>query len=284
MSSPLPLLPRRVGLVLGGAIAATYLGALGYVLVTYPQGLVVSADAGAATLPVWAAIGPHLLAAALALALPFAPRPASVGQTGRLWTTTAILLGCALVFTALPVALNMGLWYPLAKALLLIGLPLAAVALLRGAVQLPRSPWQGWWPPLLVLAVWFVLAQLAPWNPPFDGSGYDPAVLVVGALITALTAGFGEELFYRRLLQTRLEALLGAWPGVALASLLFAVMHLGSHGGEHLADGMARVLAVQGSFGLFMGVLWQRYRSLALVVAAHVVMNGWGVLAYFAGF
>lgn len=279
-------LPRWVGNVLGILIALAFMASLVYVSLVYPQGLVVSADSGAPAFPVWAALGPPLLAAALALILPFSPSrlPVSVRQPGRLWTTTGLLLTYALVFTLLTMFFghDLGLWYPAAKTLLLIALPLATVVWLRGAVQLPRTQWRGWWPPLLVVVVWFVSSQLAPWNPRFDGAGYDPVVLVGAALITAVTAGFGEELFYRRLLQTRLEVLLGAWPGIALASLLFALMHLGSHGGSDLSDGLARVLAVQGSFGLFAGVLWWRYRSLALIVMVHVLANGWGILAYFA--
>lgn len=50
--------------------------------------------------------------------------------------------------------------------------------------------------------------------------------LAVVALITALTAGVGEELFSRRWLQTRLEAALGGWPGILVASLVFAFMLL----------------------------------------------------------
>lgn len=31
------------------------------------------------------------------------------------------------------------------------------------------------------------------------------------------------------------------------------------------------------SFGLFLGVLWWRYRNLALIILTHLIVNGWGV-------
>jgi membrane protease YdiL (CAAX protease family) len=100
---------------------------------------------------------------------------------------------------------------------------------------------------------------------------------VLIAVLTALTAGVGEELFYRRWLQTRVEALLGPWAGIILTSVAFALMHLGSHGtGEPLID-IPRLLVTHGSFGLFMGVLWWRYRNLTLIIAAHILYNGWSV-------
>jgi membrane protease YdiL (CAAX protease family) len=54
-------------------------------------------------------------------------------------------------------------------------------------------------------------------------------------------------------------------------------MHLGSHGtGDFLID-VARVIVIQGSFGLFLGIMWWRYRNLTANVIVHVFANGWAV-------
>jgi membrane protease YdiL (CAAX protease family) len=168
-------------------------------------------------------------------------------------------------------------WYLLAKVALLTVAAGLAVALLRG-VGLDRATgaWR-WWAPIAVVAVWAALGPAAPWAAPADFSGIEPVDLVLIAVLTALTAGVGEELFYRRWLQTRVEALLGPWAGIILTSVAFALMHLGSHGtGEPLID-IPRLLVTHGSFGLFMGVLWWRYRNLTLIIAAHILYNGWSV-------
>lgn len=54
----------------------------------------------------------------------------------------------------------------------------------------------------------------------------DPVTLAVASLITLLTAGVLEEVFYRAWLQTRLEVLLGTWPAILISSLLFAAIHV----------------------------------------------------------
>ena len=123
------------------------------------------------------------------------------------------------------------------------------------------------------------LSQVAPWNPAAPAQEVDLMYFIIAALLTALTAGVGEELFYRRWLQTRLEAALGAWPGIALSALLFALMHLGSHGSGDIVLDIARVIVVQGSFGLFVGIMWWRYRNLTAIIVVHLIANGWGAVA-----
>lgn len=52
-------------------------------------------------------------------------------------------------------------------------------------------------------------------------------------------------------------------------------MHLGSHATGDLLFDAASVIVVQGSFGLFMGVIWMRFRNFTAIVTAHVLANGW---------
>lgn len=96
-------------------------------------------------------------------------------------------------------------------------------------------------------------------------------------MLTALTAGIGEEVFYRYWLQTRAEALLGRWGGIAVATLLFALMHVGSRQSLSLGVEVTAAIVVQGSFGLFLAYLWARFRNIWLALVAHVLANGYGV-------
>ena len=173
--------------------------------------------------------------------------------------------------------------YILAKAALLIALPALLVLTVRRSVRIHRGSgaWR-WWAPAVVVVVWFLLAELAPWNPIYDPGDVDPTFLIIAATATALTASVGEELFFRRWLQTRLEAGLGVWAGIGVTSVLFGLMHLGSHGTGQIWLDVAQVIAVQGTFGWFVGVMWWRYRNLTMVILVHLLSNGWGVLVHLA--
>lgn len=269
---------RRIGLGLGVVWAVSVLT----VLVAYPAGTSVSSDPGAPAIPVWVTVLPALVGIGLALLLPRRGETlsATVVRTDRLRVTTGILVACAVAFPLAAALVPLeGEDYIVGKAVLLMAIPALTVLWLRRAVRFSgqQAAWR-WWAPALCVAVWTLLSQVAPWVPEHNLGGYSTEMLMVGGIATAITAGLGEELFYRRWLQTRLEAWLGPWSGLGFATLAFALMHLGSHGtGAPLLD-VARVIALQGSFGLFMGVLWWRYRNLTLIVVAHLIANGWGLL------
>ncbi len=258
---------RRAVVATGVALAAASLVVL---LVTSPAGVATSRDAGAPTVPLPFIIGPSVVGIALALLIPPRDRrlPVRPDRRGRLLATTAVLVAIVILFPlVVGVAGIGGEDYVLLKMLLLVVVPLVAVRIERS-----WTAWR-WWAPVAVVAVWALLRGLVTDMP--DYSAVPSADLLIAATATAITAGFGEELLYRRLLQTRLEALLGGWPGIVLASLAFALMHLGSHGGGNPVVDIASVIVVQGGFGLLMGVLWWRFRNLPLIVAAHVLANGW---------
>lgn len=286
MTPTTPLIPEsprnknteRVIVAIGIALA---IASLVIVAVALPEGAATSSDPGAAIMPWWAVLLPPLAGIALCLVMPWAPpsQPALVSDRKRLRASTIILLAIAVVF---PVIVGIpgvasGGWYLIAKVSLLTVTAGIVVAILRGIeIERATGSWR-WWAPVVVVAVWTALGPAAPWAGPHDFSSMDPIDLLIVSVLTALTAGVGEELFYRRWLQTRLEAWLGPWPGIIITSCAFALMHLGSHGtGEPLID-IPRLLVTHGSFGLFMGVLWWRYRNLALIILAHVIYNGWAV-------
>ena len=267
--------------VVAGAVLWTV--SFATLLVVSPLGTAVSSDPGAEAIAYWVTLLPSAVGIALVLLIPrhSAARTAVVRERRPLAITTVVLLVLAVLFPIASATIPLqGELYILGKLILLIIVPAAVLLLMRRGVQIDfRRSAARWWAPAIVIVAWTVVSQVAPWNPTFDIGGLDPAFVVTAAVATALTAGVGEELFYRRWLQTRLEAGLGAWSGIVIASLVFALMHLGSHGtGEFFID-VARVIVVQGSFGLFVGIIWWRYRNFAANVTVHVIANGWGVAA-----
>lgn len=282
------------GRVVVCVVAGIFAASAAVALVAMPDGLSGSRDEGAPAQPLWAVLAPNVAAIAVAIALPAGPPrkptlPARPIDPRRLRASAGALLAIAVAFPLLTSAPGVAdsLGYIALKVGLLVVAAAIVVASLRPAVAIerPAQAWR-WWMPLAAIAAWFALSFLMPWSPHHDFSGVDPVTLAVVALITALTAGVGEELFYRRWLQTRLEAWLrgglGAWPGIAAASLAFGLMHLGSHGtGDPLRD-LASVVVNQGTAGLMLGVLWWRFRALWAIIATHILMNGWPVVAFLA--
>lgn len=77
--------------------------------------------------------------------------------------------------------------------------------------------------------------------------------------------GLVEELIFRSLLQTRLEASFGMVKGLLITALLFGMMHSGY--------GKVYELLVTGLAGLLIGYMFQRTRSLPLIAITHGFMN-----------
>lgn len=255
--------------------------------VVSPSGTAVSRDPGAPVIPIWVTLLPPAAGIALTLLLPrgSGPREATVRERRPFMITTGALVALAVAFPLAAGAVPLsGETYVVGKFLLFMVVPAALLLMVRRAIRIDWRPdATRWWAPAIVIVIWTLLSQVAPWNPAITDPGLGAEVLLTAAVATAITAGVGEELFYRRWLQTRLEAALGAWPGIVLASLAFALMHLGSHGtGAPLLD-VARVIMAQGSFGCFVGVLWWRYRNLTAVIVVHIIVNGWSVAALLLG-
>jgi membrane protease YdiL (CAAX protease family) len=97
-----------------------------------------------------------------------------------------------------------------------------------------------------------------------EGSG-----LVRIGLLLAFFIGPGEELFWRGFLQAGAAARLGAWPGLLLTVLLYALVHA--------ATGNIMLVLAAGTGGLFWGFLFLRSKSLLLVAVSHAT---WDVLVF----
>jgi membrane protease YdiL (CAAX protease family) len=103
----------------------------------------------------------------------------------------------------------------------------------------------------------------------------------IAVLLPLFTAGLPEEIVYRGLLQTRLEATTPAPVAILGSALLFTAWHLPSryllaNGVEGRAGDLHSVVLGTGVpvfiVGLVFGVLWYRYRRLVPLIAAH-----WGI-------
>ena len=113
-------------------------------------------------------------------------------------------------------------------------------------------------------------------------SGGDLAIrLAAGLIFPFLIAGFPEEFVYRGILQTRLEKVSGRLAAIAISVFLFTAWHIPTRyllaqGVEGSAGDLMSVVAGTGIpvaiVGLIFALLWDRYRNLPALIAAH-----WGV-------
>jgi membrane protease YdiL (CAAX protease family) len=253
-----------------------FAAAYGWLVATGHTSITGSADPGASSMSLWAAVLPPLAALALARLVPpraEPPQPLAGLPASRLRREAWTLVAAALVMACLaPFA---GLLYPVVKVVVLLAVPLLAFRLLRGdgprarAIPAPVT----WLAPIPAVVAWFLLSQVGPLAVPLTQELPDPVVLVVGSLITLLTASVLEEVFYRAWLQTRLEVLYGRWPAILGSSLLFAVMHTSHVRPDALLPGLAGIVAFQGVFGLMLGYLWSRYRNIWVIILIHVITN-----------
>jgi len=134
--------------------------------------------------------------------------------------------------------------------------------------------------PAVPVLAWALLTYVGPLAKPPSGFGstVDPvtlvAVLAVGFLLNAVL----EEVFYRRWLQSRWEAVIGAWPAIVLSSLLWASWHVALQGRGDLPLDLAAVFVNQGVTGLFLGFLWSRYRRMWPLLVVHGLVNSGSIL------
>jgi len=230
---------------------------------------------------------PALLAIALTALLPRGHGAAEVSVQRRpaVHVEVALLLGLLCAYPLLVPLMPTPEDYVLAKAVMFMLLPALVLALSarRGASVTVGRPAVSVWVIALPALVLGVLSTVGPFSAGQPSSWPPLATLLIGATATAVTAGVGEELIYRRFLQTRLEALLGAWTGLLLAALLFGLMHVTSHGGGAWWENAAKVIALQGTTGIALGMMWRRWRRLWVCVLAHVLLNGFGVLLHLLG-
>ncbi|WP_159079238.1 CPBP family intramembrane glutamic endopeptidase [Plantactinospora sp. BC1] len=254
-----------------------------------------SADAEAPAKPlagiVAATLVGLLLVRLVPLRLPAMPA-AGAAERPALGRQATGLVGIALLLPAVVLAVDPGIWYAPIKLLLFFG---GAALVLRcwptqwrGGREHRRalpSRWY-WLGPLPALVGWAYLLYYSPLAGSQDMSGYrqyDRVYLLAATLLTFVTASLAEEIFYRALLQTRLEALYGRWPAIVATSLLFALMHVHRIGDGPLWEMVAVMLAWNGGFGLLAGYLWARHRNIWAIFALHTAVNSLSLLPLLLG-
>jgi membrane protease YdiL (CAAX protease family) len=130
--------------------------------------------------------------------------------------------------------------------------------------------------------------------PEKPGHGVPFGVVLAVWLVAFFGAGFPEEFFYRVLLQTRLELLWGRWNGLAVAALLFGLLHVPSRfalvylgttssPGLDFAVTLAFVLTGQTAIGILLGYMWMRYRNAWVNVLLHTAYDALTFTAVVAG-
>ncbi|RKT86217.1 CAAX protease self-immunity [Saccharopolyspora antimicrobica] len=232
------------------------------------------------TVPMWTRWMPALVGIALVRLVPLSvpdgePLPAERAPRlkAAVLTASAVLFAVLLWFADQPEPTHTVL-----KLVLLLGVPAVLFWVLgRGAI--PRTPVHRLAPAIPVLA-WLLLSYTGPLAaPPSDfGSTVDLTTLLVTMVVVFLINSFLEEVFYRRWLQTRWEFLLGRWPAIVLASLLWAVWHIGIQGNGDLPVDLASAFANQGVTGLFLGYLWSKYRAMWPLLLIHGAINAAPIL------
>lgn len=193
-------------------------------------------------------------------------------------TTLAILLFIGLVLVP---GDGSSIYFPVFKILLLLTGPVVMFSIYKEKLsknnRLSSHTYlkdNQWLYPSIVTIVWIILYFFSPLASP-EVPEYEMGltVLIIGASFSFLMNSVLEELFYRVWLQTRLEALLGTWPAIMVSSLLWAIWHMAIQGGESADISFSNVIVNQGVEGLFLGLLWAKYRNVWVLIIIHGLIN-----------
>jgi membrane protease YdiL (CAAX protease family) len=116
---------------------------------------------------------------------------------------------------------------------------------------------------ILVLANWLTISSMT----------HVPSEHAVLFAATSIFPAVREELFYRAILQRYLITRVGVAFGLAIASIAFAASHIGASAETPLAYTMLF------TSGLVVGIIYQRTKSLALVIVLHTLADVWAAVA-----
>ena len=264
-----------VGVYLGAAIAVA-VGAHGRIRFT--------AD-GTATIPMWHPWLPAAAGVALALLIP----PKRSAWAGHPTPARDRMEACALLALAVVFTLALTLLgpsepnYTLLKVGLLVVCPLLLFAAGRRraktTVERESALVDGGqsllnWRPLIPVLGWAITHMALSVHGPAQHLDIDGVTLAVALVVGFVINAVVEEFFYRRWLQTRWNRILGGtWPAIILSALVWASWHIAIQGSGDLVLDLANVIVNQGITGLFLGLLWARYRSMWPLLVTHGLMN-----------
>lgn len=102
----------------------------------------------------------------------------------------------------------------------------------------------------------------------------NPALLLPLIPLSVLVTGPAEELLYRGVIQTRLREVFGAIPAVAVAAVVFALVHIPAYGATSGLDAsLATTLGVLFLLGASLGAAYEHTENLVVPAVAHGVYN-----------
>ncbi|WP_440008012.1 lysostaphin resistance A-like protein [Halomicrococcus sp. SG-WS-1] len=99
----------------------------------------------------------------------------------------------------------------------------------------------------------------------------DPTVFLILIPLSLLLIGPGEELLYRAVVQERLREAYGRWVAIAVASLIFALVHVFSLQGG--AGGKLAYLAILFVLSPILGAAYEYTRNLVVPAVIHGLFN-----------
>ncbi|MDY6864846.1 MAG: CPBP family intramembrane glutamic endopeptidase [Halobacteriota archaeon] len=179
-----------------------------------------------------------------------------------------LLLQLRIINVAMPIFFTITLyWYPLIYSPLFIsiyilirnqGMTLEEIGFTTRHIFL--------YMPVAVL-IGFFMAFIEYWiiDPPLLLMSPSIANITVLIIIMFVFVGAIEELIFRSILQTRLEGATDGRMGLIITSFIFGIMHSGY--------GLISEIIFTMVVGVILGYLFQRTRSLPLVIAIHGTVN-----------
>ncbi|PWV45109.1 MULTISPECIES: CPBP family intramembrane glutamic endopeptidase [Nocardiopsis] len=108
----------------------------------------------------------------------------------------------------------------------------------------------------------------------------EPSLTLYAMLVAFMVIATCEEIFFRGMMQTRLELLLGRWGGIVLTSVVFAMTYafiqpydaVSQLPGIDFVHDTGMALLTYGAAGLFYGYLWACFRNTWINVLMRVAM------------
>ena len=97
----------------------------------------------------------------------------------------------------------------------------------------------------------------------------NPEIMLVLIVLSFLVIGPGEELLFRGVIQTYLVERLGLVLGIGIASVIFALVHLGAYQGEGIVTTIAGLFALS----LILGAVYERTDNLVVPILIHGAFN-----------
>lgn len=101
----------------------------------------------------------------------------------------------------------------------------------------------------------------------------DPMLTALTLAHVALLVPIAEEFIWRGMVQPGIRSALGAWPGIAITTVLFTLIHWGALAPEGRVVGLSMLVAL----ALGLGILRERTGSVRAPIVVHALFNALNV-------